>query len=74
VHRFHTVQGRPKKADLLKSELLKAGVYGLADQKQITAWLDIRNNAAHGHYDKVHQGSVRLLIDGIRHFVMTHPA
>ena len=38
----------PKKADLLNSELAKADVYTKLDQKAITAWLDLRNKAAHG--------------------------
>jgi len=41
---------RPKKADLLNSELAKQSVYKAIDQKQVTAWLAIRNDAAHGHY------------------------
>ena len=40
-----------KRADRLNSDLAHAGVYGKSDQKNITAWLDLRNNAAHAHYD-----------------------
>jgi hypothetical protein len=67
-------KGKPRKADALNADLHKAGVYGLSEQKQVTAWLDIRNNAAHGHYPKVIDGAVSLMIDGIRHFMMLHPA
>jgi hypothetical protein len=42
--------GSPNKADLLNSELMAAGVYTKLDQKSITAWLDLRNKAAHGQY------------------------
>ncbi len=38
----------PKKADTLNSELTAAGAYSKLDQKSVTAWLDLRNNAAHG--------------------------
>ena len=42
------VGANPKKADLLNAELVGAGVYSKLDQKSITAWLDLRNKAAHG--------------------------
>lgn len=41
----------PKKADRLNADLLKAGAYNILDQKNITAWLELRNKAAHGQYD-----------------------
>jgi hypothetical protein len=64
----------PKKADQVNAELCKAGAYDLGEQKQITAWLDTRNNAAHGSYEKVDGGIVKLMIPGIRHFMATRPA
>ncbi len=39
-----------KKADVLNADLVKAGVYSKLDQKNITAWLGLRNSAAHGKY------------------------
>ena len=65
---------KPKKADSLNAELAKAGVYTKSDLKNVTAWLDLRNNAAHGHYDKYNEGQARLLIDGVRDFITRHPA
>lgn len=47
--------GKPMRADRINSELTKAKVYNLSEQKNITAWLDIRNNAAHGNYEKYNQ-------------------
>jgi hypothetical protein len=41
----------PKKADSLNSELAKAGAYSPLDKKNVTAWLGLRNSAAHGKYD-----------------------
>jgi len=46
------LNSKPKKADLLNSELAAKKVYEKLDQKSVTAWLDLRNDAAHGHYDK----------------------
>jgi len=59
--------GKPKKADTLNSDLAKQ-VYGKLDQKSVTSWLDLRNNAAHGHYDKYVSVQVRLLVLGVRDF------
>ena len=41
-----------KKADLLNSELAAKSVYNILDQKNVTAWLDLRNKAAHGKYSE----------------------
>jgi len=37
----------PKSADRINSDLAKAEVYTKLDQKSVTAWLDLRNKAAH---------------------------
>jgi hypothetical protein len=63
-----------KKADLLNSDLAKTKCYTLTYQKQITAWLDLRNNAAHGNYIKYTTEEVNLMIAGIRNFLLSHPA
>ena len=44
------LNGKPKKADQLNSELASASAYSKLDQKNVTAWRDLRNKAAHGHY------------------------
>jgi hypothetical protein len=61
----------PKKADLMNADLLKAQCYTLTYQKQITAWLDLRNNAAHGNYSLYTPEEVKLMIAGIRNFLLT---
>jgi hypothetical protein len=63
-----------KKADKLNSDLVKEGVYSKLDQKNITAWLDLRNKAAHGHYGEYTREQVDLLIDNISNFIARHPA
>ena len=63
-----------KKADRLNSELVQAGAYSKLDQKNITAWLDLRNKAAHGHYSQYTKEQVDLLIDNISDFITRHPA
>jgi len=58
-----------KKADRLNSELVKANVYTKLDQKQITAWLDLRNNAAHGKYDQYTDDQVSQFLSGVVSFM-----
>ncbi|MCJ7649689.1 MAG: DUF4145 domain-containing protein [Candidatus Lokiarchaeota archaeon] len=60
---------RYKTADSLNSELAKANVYKKLDQKSITAWLDLRNKAAHGKYDDYTINQVELMLQGIRDFI-----
>jgi len=64
----------PKKADHLNSELVAGGAYSKLDQKNVTAWLDLRNKAAHGKYNEYTAEQVGLLIAGIRDFLTRHPA
>ncbi len=65
---------RPIKADRLNSELAKASVLTKLDQKNVTAWLDLRNKAAHGNYKEYTKDQVSLLISGIRDFISRNPA
>lgn len=61
--------GRPKKADLLNSELTGAGVYNKLDQKNVTAWLDLRNKAAHGKYSEYNQQQVEFMMQTVAEFI-----
>ena len=65
--------GKSKKAETLNVELGKQ-VYASAQQKAVTAWLGLRNDAAHPG-DKQHAASeVALLIESVRDFTLRHPA
>ncbi len=66
--------GKPVKADTLNSDLVKASAYTKLDQKSVTAWLDLRNNAAHGHYTLYDTKQVALMIAGVRDFITRNPA
>ncbi|MFE8950618.1 hypothetical protein [Streptomyces sp. NPDC007856] len=68
------VAGRPKKADTMNADLKRAGVYDGLQQKQVTAWMDLRNKAAHGNYGDYDDAQVRLFIDGVQAFMMKYPA
>ncbi len=56
------------------ADLRKEGVYGTLQQKQLMAWMDLRNKAAHGDWDEYDPQQVRLLIDGVRAFMLKYPA
>jgi hypothetical protein len=66
--------GSPKKADTINADLKKAGVYSGLEHKQVTAWLHLRNSAAHGQYADYTDTDVRQLIDGVRSFASKYPA
>ena len=65
---------KPKKADTLNSELYKQNVYSKLEQKQVTAWLDLRNKAAHGHYDEYDNNQVNQMIMGVKDFIVRNLA
>jgi len=60
---------RPKKADALNAELTKVGIYSKLDQKNVTAWLDLRNKAAHGKYTDYTTEQVKNMLSGVTEFV-----
>jgi len=64
---------QPKKASVMNQDLGRQ-IISLYDQKQVTAWLDLRNNAAHGKYDEYTKAQIDLLIGGLRDFISRHPA
>jgi hypothetical protein len=66
--------GKPKKADTLNADLEKTGAYNKLVQKSVTAWLDLRNHAAHGRYDEYDQRQVDALIRDVRDFMVRYPA
>ena len=66
--------GRPKKLDVINSDLVKSGAYTKLDQKNVTAWLGIRNQAAHGNYTEYDKQQVNLLLSSVRDFITRNPA
>lgn len=67
-------RNQPKKADTMNADLSKEGVYPKTQQKQITYLLSIRNDAAHGKKDNFTEEQVKLMIIGIRDFIIKYPA
>jgi hypothetical protein len=64
----------PKKADAMNAELANASVYSRLDQKNVTAWLDLRNRAAHGKFSEYSKEQVALIVAGIQDFITRNPA
>ena len=48
------------------------GVISLSDNKQITAWGDIRNNADHGRFSEIIHSEVLSMVIGVRGFIDKH--
>lgn len=59
----------PRKADRLNVELAKKSVYTSIDQKQVTAWLGLRNDAAHGKYEQYTAEQVKQFLSGVVGFM-----
>ena len=66
-------QSGPRKAEAINADLGKE-VYGSGEQKSVTAWLDLRNDAAHGTYENYDHRQVALLIESVRAFLGRWPA
>ncbi len=56
------------KAETMNIELCKAGIYNGLIQKSITAWLDLRNKAAHGKHREYDLSQVQNLLQSVRDF------
>jgi len=60
---------KPKKAEILNTELAKAKIYNVLDQKSVTSWLDLRNKAAHGKYEEYTKEQVFLMLQSLLNFM-----
>ena len=66
--------GEPKTLNPLIDDLKKAGVFNELRAKQLRAWADIRNKAAHGKFDEFKRSDVEQMIQGIKTFLVEHLA
>lgn len=65
---------KPKKAESMNADLASNAVYMKLDQKSVTAWLDLRNKAAHAEYSAYSGDQVAFFIQGLRDFIARNPA
>lgn len=68
-HKDRVVLPDRPKLDLMNGQLAAAGVYSKLVQKRITALADIRNSAAHGHWDKLVVADVEDMLQYVERFV-----
>lgn len=57
------------KLDKMNADLCKAGMYNMAKQKQITAWAEIGNKAAHGEWNQYTSNDAQAMLDGVEALV-----
>ncbi len=71
---LHGSNDKGKKTDTLITDLKTAGVYNEAVAKQLRAWMNVRNDAAHGTRGngEFDEGEIRRMIDGVQDFVAKH--
>ncbi|AHJ27845.1 DUF4145 domain-containing protein [Nodularia spumigena CS-584] len=61
--------GEPLTLNPLIDVIKKAGIFNELKAKQLRAWADIRNQAAHGEFEKFTRSDVELMIKGIENFL-----
>lgn len=54
------------------NDLLKDSAYNTLMYKQIITWADLRNNAAHGHFNEYSQKDVKNMFTWVNNFVGSH--
>ena len=64
--------GKPLTIDPLNVALAKKGVYNALVQKQITSWANLRNDAAHGYFDKYDSAQVQQMLLFVQNFCANH--
>lgn len=57
------------KLDKMNADLCKAGAYNMGMQKQITAWAERRNKAAHGDWTEYTAADVEDMLKGVNRVV-----
>jgi hypothetical protein len=60
------VSDKPKPASRMNDEIAARAGYSKLDAKNVTAWLGLRNSAAHGKYSEYTAEQVKVMILGIR--------
>jgi hypothetical protein len=67
-------KGRSKSVEVVGVELRNAGSFNEMERKSVTAWYAQRTEAAHGRFDELVSEEVVRMIDGVRDFIVRHPA
>ena len=63
---------KPRTMEPLINDLSSAGIINSTVARNLKSWAGIRNDAAHGDWDKFTRGDVERMIEGVREFLVTH--
>jgi hypothetical protein len=64
--------GEPLTLNSLIDELKRVKIFNELKAKQLRAWADIRNAAAHGEFDKFYRTDVEAMLKGVSDFLATY--
>ncbi len=64
--------GEPKMLNGLIDDIKKANVFNEPKAKQLRAWTDIRNAAAHGEFQQFTRSDVELMLAGVQKFLVEY--
>lgn len=64
--------GNLKTLATLVNDFEKIGLYNGVEKKQLKVWVEIRNSAAHGHFDEFTREQVVKMIEGVKCFIEDH--
>lgn len=62
---------KKEKLNSLSNKLRKRGLLNLPEWRQIQAWTDIGNSAAHGKFSDYTEDDVKNMLNGIKNFIET---
>lgn len=65
-------KGKKLTIEPINVELTKSEVYNQLVKKQITSWADLRNNAAHGHFDGYNINQVKDMLSFVQAFAANY--
>jgi uncharacterized protein (DUF2164 family) len=65
---------KPISTNQLVSDLYSKNFINRGDSKNLTAYLEIRNNAAHAKYADYNEENVKIMLLGVREFIARCPA
>jgi hypothetical protein len=64
--------GKNKKASVINDELKTANLYNQPQWRQLQAWFDIGNDAAHGNFSNFSDDDVKRMLEGIEAFLASY--
>ncbi|MDO8872300.1 MAG: hypothetical protein Q7V05_06170 [Methanoregula sp.] len=66
--------GQFRHAEDLNMDIRKKDIYSDNERKSITAWLGLRNDVDHAHWEKYSQEKVEVMLKDVRRIINQYPA